>query len=260
MPPFSELAALEQKLEGRFIAAHSDLINNCEQIAFLGGEKPELKNLNDKFIELRDHNRNTSSLSFRSEVFRQYLNKYFVTVIGLVLVSRPLRLNNPGFSISEMGESQVSQYFVSMWRNMESMSVSIQDLFELTNRIGRLSGLANRVQDLMKGVEAIVHPLVAADRANFLQAATGPIVLFDIPLLFETGQVAAYDLVVVVTAPADIQRERVMDRPGMTAEAILTVKDEDSQLIFVGKKLGETTVQVGSKIFEFQVLPFSFVR
>lgn len=72
--------------------------------------------------------------------------------------------------------------------------------------------------DLMKGVEAIVHPLVAADRANFLQAATGPIVLFDIPLLFETGQAAAYDLVVVVTAPADIQRERVMDRPGMTAE------------------------------------------
>lgn len=153
LPPFSELAAIEQKLEGQFIGAHSELITNCEQIAFLGGEKPEQVHLDERFCQLRDHNRSTINLSFKSEVFRQYLNKYFVTVIGLVLVSRPLRLNSPGFRLSDMAESEVSQYFVSTWRNMESMSVSIQDLFELTNRVGRLSGLANRVKDLMEGVE-----------------------------------------------------------------------------------------------------------
>ena len=77
--------------------------------------------------------------------------------------------------------------------------------------------------DLMKQVEAVVHPLVAADRAAFLDAAVGPIVLFDIPLLFETDQADAYDLVVVVTAPAEVQQARVMARPGMTAEVFETI-------------------------------------
>lgn len=72
---------------------------------------------------------------------------------------------------------------------------------------------------LMKQVEAVVHPLVAEDRATFLAQTSSPIVLFDIPLLFETGQSDAYDKVVVVTAPSEVQRQRVMDRPEMTDQA-----------------------------------------
>ena len=65
-------------------------------------------------------------------------------------------------------------------------------------------------------IEAAVHPLVAADRAEFLAKATALIVVLDIPLLFETGADADMDFVVVVSAPKDIQRARVLQRADMT--------------------------------------------
>lgn len=69
-------------------------------------------------------------------------------------------------------------------------------------------------------IEAIVHPLVAADRAAFLAdaAAKGAaLVVLDVPLLFETGAQAQLDGTLVVTAPPELQRARVLARPGMTA-------------------------------------------
>ena len=69
----------------------------------------------------------------------------------------------------------------------------------------------------MKRLEAIVHPAVRAERARFLAShADAPMVVFDIPLLFETGGETAVDSIVVVSAPAEIQRARVLARPGMT--------------------------------------------
>lgn len=75
---------------------------------------------------------------------------------------------------------------------------------------------------LLKQVEAAIHPLVGQDRAAFLadaRARNEPMALVDIPLLFEGGGQAHVDQVVVVTAPADIQRQRVLERSGMTDEA-----------------------------------------
>jgi dephospho-CoA kinase len=77
--------------------------------------------------------------------------------------------------------------------------------------------------DELKRLNAIVHPLVGRDRIGFFQQAEAEhadIVVLDIPLLFETGGHANVDAVVVVSAPADVQRERVLARPGMTPERL----------------------------------------
>lgn len=69
----------------------------------------------------------------------------------------------------------------------------------------------------MKALEAIVHPAVAEERAAFLAANAGaPLVVFDVPLLFETDGDRAVDAVAVVSADAAIQRARVLARAGMT--------------------------------------------
>ena len=72
----------------------------------------------------------------------------------------------------------------------------------------------------MKQLEAIVHPLVREEEETFLVrvSALAPIAVLDIPLLFETGGETRCDAALVVTAPAEVQRERVLARPGMTAE------------------------------------------
>lgn len=72
-------------------------------------------------------------------------------------------------------------------------------------------------------IEAVVHPLVAADRAAFLNGATSDIVVLDIPLLFEKGSEAEMDATLLVTAPPDMQRARVMARPGMTEAQFATI-------------------------------------
>ncbi|GIX12271.1 MAG: dephospho-CoA kinase [Paracoccaceae bacterium] len=76
---------------------------------------------------------------------------------------------------------------------------------------------------LLGRLEAAIHPLVAADRAAFLDdcARRGePIALCDIPLLFETGGERDFDVVIVVTAGPELQRERVLARPGMDEESL----------------------------------------
>ena len=83
-----------------------------------------------------------------------------------------------------------------------------------------------REPDALRQIEAVVHPLVAADRADFVarhRAAGTPLVVVDIPLLFETGADALCDVTLTVSAPAEVQRARVLARPGMTEETFHTL-------------------------------------
>lgn len=91
---------------------------------------------------------------------------------------------------------------------------------------GALKDWIARDPAALQRIEAVVHPLVAADRAAFIaDAAAGgaPAVVLDIPLLFETGAAGQMDRVVVVSAPAEVQRDRVLARPGMTEAQFATI-------------------------------------
>lgn len=84
-----------------------------------------------------------------------------------------------------------------------------------------LSRLVLADNDALRALEKIVHPLVGLNRLEFIEAARekhSPVVILDIPLLFENGGNKAMDQVIVVTASAETQRQRVLARPGMTVE------------------------------------------
>ena len=108
-------------------------------------------------------------------------------------------------------------------------------------------------------LEAIVHPAVAERRTEFMiEHAAAPMVVFDIPLLFEGSGHAQVDTIIVVSAPEDVQRERVLARPGMTSEKfdhILSLQMPDAQkreradhIIDTGAALGETKAAVTALI------------
>jgi dephospho-CoA kinase len=100
----------------------------------------------------------------------------------------------------------------------------------------RLGAAVLNNPERMRQLEAIVHPLVREEEESFLKrvAALAPAAVLDIPLLFETGGETRCDAVLVVTAPASVQRDRVLARPGMTEakfHAILArqMRDEDKR-------------------------------
>lgn len=80
--------------------------------------------------------------------------------------------------------------------------------------------------DALKKIEAIVHPLLAQDRADFHQSAQADILVFDIPLLFETGGNVAMDAVAVVSVPAQAQEKRVLDRGTMTLDQFRQIREK----------------------------------
>ena len=108
-------------------------------------------------------------------------------------------------------------------------------------------------------LEAIVHPAVAERRDHFLaRNRDAALVIFDIPLLFEKGDHAAVDRIAVVSAPPDVQRRRVLARPGMTRSKftqILALQTPDAEkraradyVIDTGGSLDETSARVGALI------------
>ena len=147
--------------------------------------------------------------------------------------ARPFRLGLTG-SIA-MGKSTTARLFreagVPVWDADEAVhrlyardGAAVAPLAALTPgaiRDGAVdrAALKSAIADdpgLIARIEAIVHPLVRADREAFVAAQDAPVVVLDIPLLYETGGAADCDAVAVVTTDAKTQRARAMERPGMT--------------------------------------------
>jgi dephospho-CoA kinase len=86
-----------------------------------------------------------------------------------------------------------------------------------------LKSLITQNPKVLFQLEEIVHPLVAASREQFIADHSDPLIVFDIPLLFETAANTWLNSVLVVSAPGDIQKSRVMSRPGMTEQQFQTI-------------------------------------
>ena len=110
-------------------------------------------------------------------------------------------------------------------------------------------------RDRLALLESIIHPAVGERRKMFLESHQGrDMILFDIPLLFEKAGQAGVDTVVVVSAPAPVQRERVLARPNMTPDKFehilaLQMNDADKRagadhVIDTGKDIKETRADV----------------
>lgn len=119
--------------------------------------------------------------------------------------------------------------------------------------------------EALRRLERIVHPLMGEARAAFFDEARKAgkdLVVVDVPLLFETGGEQNVDVVVVVSAPAEVQRQRVLERPGMTAEkldAILARQIPDAEkrrradyVIDTGQGLEHARAQVNEVIADLR--------
>ena len=151
-----------------------------------------------------------------------------------------------------MGKSTAARFFAeegvpvhdadqAVHRLYEGEAVAaIEAAFPGTTTAGKVdrNKLAARVvgdEAARKRLESIVHPLVRQSEQRFLAEARqrgAPVVVLDIPLLYETGGEQRVDAVVVVSAPPEVQRERVLARPGMTPErfeGLLAAQVPDSE-------------------------------
>jgi dephospho-CoA kinase len=151
-----------------------------------------------------------------------------------------------------MGKSTTAQMFVTEGVPMFDADAAVHQLykgeaapliereFPGTTKNGtvdreKLSAQVVGKPEALARLEKLVHPLVGEMRAKFMadaQKEGAKAVLLDIPLLFEIGDPSKFHAVIVVSAPADVQRERVLARPGMTAEkfeAILKRQTPDSE-------------------------------
>lgn len=105
-----------------------------------------------------------------------------------------------------------------IYANPVELAREIEALFPgcvVEGSVSRAHIAAQMTPEKLERLEALIHPLVLTRRAQFVEShAAAPILLFDVPLLLETG--VAVDAVVVASAAAPVQKERVLARPGMT--------------------------------------------
>ncbi len=178
----------------------------------------------------------TGSIGMGKSTVAEMFRRAGVPVFDADAVVR--RLQGPGGALVE----RIEQHFPGTTRD------GAVDRDELSKRV-----VGN--PDELARLETIVHPAVHHERTRFIvENGDAPALLFEIPLLFETDGAEAFDKVIVVSAPADVQRERVLSRPGMTEEkfkALVTrqLPDEEKKrradfVVDTGGDLSTTEKQV----------------
>ena len=178
----------------------------------------------------------TGSIGMGKTTVAAMFEKAGVPVFDADAVVRDLQANDPQL-IAAIGE-----------RFAGTVSAGKLDREELSRQV---LGYPEELQAL----EAIVHPAVQRAREHFIERhRDAPALLFDIPLLFETGGETAFDKVIVVSAPADVQRTRVLARTGMSEaklDAIFARQMPDSEkrdradfIVETGADLSTTQAEV----------------
>jgi dephospho-CoA kinase len=181
-----------------------------------------------------------------------------------------------------MGKSTVARRFVALGVPVIDADALVHELYASTavapieaafpgatagGRVDRQILAAQLLADPagFKRLEAIVHPLVFAaekERLAVAKAAGHPMAVLEIPLLFETGGDKRVDVTVVVSAPAEMQRQRVLARPGMTAEKFAQIlarqmPDEEKRrratyVVDTGTEITATEAQIDRLVLELR--------
>ncbi len=144
-----------------------------------------------------------------------------------------------------MGKSTTAQMFADLGCNLWDADAAVHRLYSKSGAavapiqaafpkavidgiVSRdaLKRIIGKTPAALQKIEQIVHPLVAQDRDLFRSTASADILVFDIPLLYETGGDAAMDAVAVVSVSEDIQKKRVLERNSMTRDQFLHILEK----------------------------------
>ncbi|MGB7077406.1 MAG: dephospho-CoA kinase [Xanthobacteraceae bacterium] len=184
-----------------------------------------------------------------------------------------------------MGKSTAAKFFAAAGVPVHDSDAAVHALYEgdavalverafpgscVNGKVDRSKLAAMVINDsaALERLEAIVHPLVFASRERFLAQARSrgvPLVLLDVPLLFETGADCHCDAVVVVSAPPEVQRRRALERPSMNEEkfaAILRKQTPDAEkrrradfILDSSQSFDHTRTQIGDILQRVATMP-----
>lgn len=184
-----------------------------------------------------------------------------------------------------MGKSTAAKFFAAAGVPVHDSDAAVHALYEddavaLVERAfpgssangkvdrSKLAAMVLNDSAALERLEAIVHPLVFASRERFLAQARErdvPVVVLDVPLLFETGADCHCDAVVVVSAPPEVQRRRALGRPGMTEDkfaAILRKQMPDAEkrrradfILDSSQSFDHTRAQIGDILQRVATMP-----
>mmetsp|Transcript_9904 Transcript_9904/g.27816 ORF Transcript_9904/g.27816 Transcript_9904/m.27816 type:complete len:651 (-) Transcript_9904:43-1995(-) len=154
MPPYGRLTAQGQKKEGTFRDFEKRLINNAEMIAFVGGEGPEKKLLNESFAEIYGHTKMMATRKLWADIVMGFVNKYEASTAGFLLVCLPYYV---GWKDPNTPAHEIASYYVKCAQLMEGLSDAILRLFDVQKQLGKLAGMTARVHRLIYTLE---HPEV----------------------------------------------------------------------------------------------------